>query len=184
LTQNGKQRFGQGDQPGDAGQHHEAHRHGEAQPDDPRPVALRRGEFISENGDENQIVDPENDLQNDQGRQTDPDRGSAIHSIMDIVPWNHEERGNAQGWLLRTGRRFFRWLLQLLGQRCQRAQLQMQRRLGQQVCAGRRGDEEKERHQHLVQTDSSPRVLKYSAEADEQTAHPRVVALVGPCRRV
>ena len=75
LVENSEQRRGQGDQPGDAGQQHQAHDQRQDQANHPRPVALGGRQLVGEDGDEDQIVDAKDDLQHHQSRQTEPDRG-------------------------------------------------------------------------------------------------------------
>jgi len=66
---------GQGDQPGHHAQEPQAHQQGQRQADDTGLVPLGGGQLFHQDGDEDQVVDPEHDFQDDQGKQTDPDVG-------------------------------------------------------------------------------------------------------------
>ena len=64
---NREQRRGQCDQPRDDGQQPQAHEQGQGQANDAGAVALFRGEFVRQDGDEDQVVHPQDNLQHDQG---------------------------------------------------------------------------------------------------------------------
>jgi len=52
-----------------------AHDERQAQAHDARAVALRRGQLVRQDGDENQVIDSQDDLEDDQGKQADPRSG-------------------------------------------------------------------------------------------------------------
>lgn len=47
----------------------------QAQAKDARAVALRRRQLVRQDGDENQVIDSQDDLKDDQGKQADPRSG-------------------------------------------------------------------------------------------------------------
>ena len=74
FAQNREQWRCEGDQPGHHTEQAEAHDDRKTQADDAGLVTLMRGKFVCQNGNENQIVDAEDHLENDQGDQRDPYR--------------------------------------------------------------------------------------------------------------
>src|SRR5690554_3681346 len=58
--------------PRDDEQQQDARAHREAQPEDPCALSLRLGQAPDENGDENDVVDAEDDLEQRQRRERDP----------------------------------------------------------------------------------------------------------------
>ena len=69
----GNQGCGEFDEPGDDGEQAKTHDHGERQADKAGFVTLVRGEFVRQDGDEDQVVDAKDDLEHDKGEQADPD---------------------------------------------------------------------------------------------------------------
>ncbi|KPY95609.1 Uncharacterized protein ALO94_05560 [Pseudomonas syringae pv. spinaceae] len=75
LVENLEQRLGQRDHPGDARQQAEAHDQCQRQANDPCFITLLRGQLVRQDGDENQVVDTQHQLQHDEGQQAKPCRG-------------------------------------------------------------------------------------------------------------
>lgn len=67
-----EQRLGEGHHPRDARQQAQAHQQRQRQAEDPGAVAQVRRQLVGEDRDEHQVVDAEDDLQHDQGRQAEP----------------------------------------------------------------------------------------------------------------
>ena len=74
VTEDAKQGCCQRYEPGNHAEQAEAHDDCKPKADDAGLVALMRGKFVRQNGNENQIVDAEDHLENDQGDQRDPYR--------------------------------------------------------------------------------------------------------------
>lgn len=76
LAEDRDQGLGQTDDPGDGGKQHQAHGEREAEAGEEGPAALLlRGQARGEDGDENEVVDAQHDLEHDQGAQSGPGRG-------------------------------------------------------------------------------------------------------------
>ncbi len=75
LAEHLEQRLGQGHHPRDARQQAKAHDQRQRQADDARLVALFRGQFVGQDGDEHQVVDAQHQFQHDKGQQAKPCRG-------------------------------------------------------------------------------------------------------------
>jgi hypothetical protein len=69
----GKQRLGERDDPGDHGQQADAHQHGQRQPEQARAVALFGRELFREDRDEDDVIDPQDDFEDDEGEEAYPD---------------------------------------------------------------------------------------------------------------
>ena len=70
-----EQRLGQGHHPADAQQQQDAHAHGREDAHAAGAVALILGQLVGEDGDEDDVVDAEHDLERGQRQQRDPDLG-------------------------------------------------------------------------------------------------------------
>mgnify|MGYP001140931905 CR=1 FL=1 len=68
----GDQRCRQRHHPGDGGEQRQAYDESQRQSDHARGIALVRRQLVGKDGDENEIVDAENNLENDQGSKPDP----------------------------------------------------------------------------------------------------------------
>jgi hypothetical protein len=68
-----EQRLGQRDDPRNHGQQADPHQQCQRQAEQARAVALLRGQLFGKDGDEDQVVDAEDDLEHDQGREAYPD---------------------------------------------------------------------------------------------------------------
>ena len=53
----------------------QAHQQRQAEADQARAVALMRRQLVGQDGNEDQVVDTQHDLEDDQGQQTEPDGG-------------------------------------------------------------------------------------------------------------
>ena len=78
-------RRGERHHPGDARQQREPHDQRERQADDARAVALLRRQLVGQDGDEDQVVDPQHDLEGDQREKPDPD-GRISDPFHDLLP--------------------------------------------------------------------------------------------------
>src|SRR5690606_31947693 len=67
-----EERRGQVEHPCYGREQRQAHDQRQREPHDARPVALLGGQLVCQNGNEDQIVDPENDLEDHQSQQADP----------------------------------------------------------------------------------------------------------------
>src|SRR5690606_21517696 len=78
---NGDERRRQRHEPGDTGKQRQPHQQSQSESRQSRAVALMRRKFVGKNGDENEIVDAENDLQHHKSGQAHPDRriGDPFH---------------------------------------------------------------------------------------------------------
>ena len=63
------------DDPRDRQQQQDPHAHREPEADRPRPVPLRGGQALDEDRDEDDVVDPQHDLEEREGEQGDPGLG-------------------------------------------------------------------------------------------------------------
>jgi hypothetical protein len=64
--------LGQPDDPGKREQEQNAHDHREGQPDLPRLLLFRGRELVGQDRDEGDVVDPENDFEEREGKKSDP----------------------------------------------------------------------------------------------------------------
>jgi hypothetical protein len=91
--QHGEGGLRQRQHPGDRGQQREPHDHGEPEAEPARDQRLVLRQPAGDDRDEDQVVDPEDDLECDQGREADPVAGSA-NGTSNMLP--APRRGN--GW--------------------------------------------------------------------------------------
>ena len=75
MPQDGKERRGQAHDPNNGKEEGQAAEHGQGQANLPCSALLLLREAPSDNGDEDHVVDSENDLENREGRQGDPGFG-------------------------------------------------------------------------------------------------------------
>ena len=70
-------------QPRNTGKHGDAHQERQRQPDDARTIALRGWKLVDQDGDEDQIIYAEHDLQEDERAKSKPSRGicNPFHGI-------------------------------------------------------------------------------------------------------
>src|SRR5690606_1430454 len=73
LAEYREQRFSEGHEPGNAGEQREPHEHRETQADNPCLVALVLRQLVRQDRDEDQVVYPEDHLEDDQGQQAEQD---------------------------------------------------------------------------------------------------------------
>lgn len=83
LPEDGKQRFHQAHDPDNAEEKRQPGQHRQAQPQPSRPVSLRSGEPAHENGDEDDVIDPEDHLEGHQRSQRNP-RFGAVHPCQHV----------------------------------------------------------------------------------------------------
>ena len=85
--------------PADGGQEEEAHEHGEAEADEAGLGALGGGEAVDEDGDEDDVVDAEDDLEEGEGEEGGP--GGGIGKPVEhggyVVDWRRPARTESEG---------------------------------------------------------------------------------------
>ncbi len=105
-----EERLREADDPVDAQQQQDAHAHRGQDADAPGPVALVVRQLVGQDGDEDDVVDAEDDLERRQRQQRDPDLGvqQQVHS-----PETSRSSHQRPGERLRTGsaehRRYHEW---------------------------------------------------------------------------
>jgi hypothetical protein len=93
-----EQRRSQADDPADREQQEDPHDHGGAQADDSRAVLLFGRQLPGEDADEDDVVDPEHDLQDRERQEGDPDLGSGKGFEHDLVAPFGRRGGSALEW--------------------------------------------------------------------------------------
>jgi hypothetical protein len=72
LSQHSKQRRGQLDDPGEGKEQEDTGQHCQAETDDASPFLLLAGQFVGQDRDEHNVVDPENDLEQGERSKANP----------------------------------------------------------------------------------------------------------------